>query len=755
MSRRRLWFLILPLLLSLSANVLTAQSPDIPEGYTAYAILGPGVNAPLLPFRIEGDRLVTPEGGMVTVIESRLTDDRIDMTLDVPGGTARFLGIREGDAFAGYMFLVSDGERDLVPITLTPAGREADVVPDPGVLASAPGISRVDIVPSEAILDPGEPRRFVARVFDESGSELPDPEVEWFAGGSRTQMTAEGEFTGFEAGERQVVALVGGQAMALTTVTVEAPVIASLSVYTDVPSRLAVGSRVRLEIDALNSIHRWELEPAVEITSSAPSVVAVDGGALVAVAPGQATVTVSADEASEAYRIEVVAASGSLSITGAPAGAVRTGDVVQLGTSVAAAHPVWAVAERGAEVYPDGAFVAERPGTYTVLAKLGESVATATVTAEARNVSGRIHMNGHGLNLSTYSSDLWPQNQYVYIGTHQANQVRTYDVSDPATPVLADTQLFDARVVNDVKVSADGQWLVATREGAVDRRNGILVFSLADPAHPELVSEYTETLTSGVHNVFWVGSLVYCVNDGTGDLHILDLSDPSQPAEVGRWGLPVEGRALHDVWVQEGVAFLSYLRDGLVILDVGGAGQGGTPEAPVLVSRIFYPGGPTHSALRYGDYVFVGDEDFSLQGTVAQIEGLGVDPRGPIHVIDVSDLSHPRYVGRYEVPEAGVHNFWVDPAAGILYAGYYQGGIRVLDVTGELRGNLYRQGREIAYFLPAAGPEEAKLPYAPMVWGVFPMFTNGWQPTGEMLYATDYNSGLWTFTVELPEEPIS
>ena len=121
----------------------------------------------------------------------------------------------------------------------------------------------------------------------------------------------------------------------------------------------------------------------------------------------------------------------------------------------------------------------------------------------------------------------------------------------------------------------------------------------------------------------------------------------------------------------------------------------------------------------------------------------------------MTDLERPRYVGRYEVPEAGAHNFWVDEAAGLLYVGYYQGGIRVVDVTGELRGDLYRQGREITHFLPAAPPEAARLPYAPRVWGVFPMFEDGWRPTGEVLYATDYNSGLWSFTVEMAEEPIS
>ncbi|MBA3584073.1 MAG: hypothetical protein H0W36_06015, partial [Gemmatimonadetes bacterium] len=288
---------------------------------------------------------------------------------------------------------------------------------------------------------------------------------------------------------------------------------------------------------------------------------------------------------------------------------------------------------------------------------------------------------------------------------------------------------------------------------ATNRRNGILFYSLEDPAHPRLVSEYTETVTSGVHNVFWVGDLLYATNDGTGDMHIIDLSDPASPKEIGRWGIPVVGKSLHDIWAQDDILYMSYMMDGLVIMDLGGAGKGGTPEKPVLVSRIFYPDGPTHNALRNHDYVFIGDEDFSLTGTKPGIEGLSADPRGEVHVIDVTDLEHPVYAARYDVPEAGAHNFWIRDD--VLYVGFYQGGIRAVDISGDLRGDLYRQGREIAHFLPAAGPEDAKLPYSPMTWGVYPMFTNGWQDTGGMLFATDYNSGLWSFTVELPEEPIS
>jgi hypothetical protein len=736
------------------ATAFAQTPPAAPPGFTLYQLAGRNIGAPPIPMKIEADRVITAPGALLAVTASEIDGDRVTLEFETPMGPARFIGRRDGDALEGLMLLTDSARRLATPVILAPLDQEIAREPDlTAILPLPPGISRIEIVPADASIKAGERRGFVARVFDRSGSEVTREDVEWYASGG--SITAEGEFSAVNPGERLIIAIVDG-GVASTTIEVTKPDVAELVVFTDVPERLFVGSRIPLEMDALTTVHRWELDPDVAITSSAPDVVAIEGPSLVARAPGRATVTIAIDQATRRYPIEVVPARSELRVTGAPEDSVRIGDAVRLGVSVPDAWPVWSVAGPGATIWPDGTFVASKPGSYLVLATLGDRSATARVTAASRNVAGRIHVQGHGLNVGTQTSDLWPQNRHVYVGTHQANQVRTYDVSDPTNPVLADSQTFDARVVNDVKVSPDGRWLVATREGAANRRNGILVFSLADPAHPELVSEYTETLTAGVHNVFWHGDeIVYAVNDGTGDMHIIDVSDPETPREAGRWGLPVDGRSLHDVWVQDGVAYLSYLRDGLVILDVGGAGKGGTPTAPVQVSRIFYPGGPTHSAFRYGKYVFVGDEDFGLRTTTPNLPGLGsVDPRGPIHVIDVSDLENPRYVAVYEVPEAGAHNFWIQDD--VLYVGYYQGGIRVVDVSGELRGDLYRQGREIAYFLPSAPPEGAKVPYQPMVWGVFPMFSNGWQTTGDMFYATDYNSGLWAFTVERPEErPIS
>ena len=67
---------------------------------------------------------------------------------------------------------------------------------------------------------------------------------------------------------------------------------------------------------------------------------------------------------------------------------------------------------------------------------------------------------------------------------------------------------------------------------------------------------------------------------------------------------------------------------------------------------------------------------------------------GTLQVIDVSDIEHPKSVAWYEPENGGVHNVWV--AGDTLYMGAYDAGFRVFDISGELRGDLRAQGREMA-----------------------------------------------------------
>lgn len=117
-------------------------------------------------------------------------------------------------------------------------------------------------------------------------------------------------------------------------------------------------------------------------------------------------------------------------------------------------------------------------------------------------------------------------------------------------------------------------------------------------------------------------------------------------------------------------------------------------------------------------YVFVGQEGPMTIPSAAN---------GDIHVVDVLDLAQPHEVAFYHMdatPSAGTHNFWMDEAAQILYAAYYDGGVIALDVSGALAGDL--SGRVLAQLKPSA---------TPWMWGV--------QLSGGSLYAIDLLNGLY------------
>jgi hypothetical protein len=280
-----------------------------------------------------------------------------------------------------------------------------------------------------------------------------------------------------------------------------------------------------------------------------------------------------------------------------------------------------------------------------------------------------------------------------------------------------------------------------------------LVFlDLADPLHPKVLSEFTETLTSGVHSAFIDGHYVYATDDANGLLRIISFEDPRQPREVATWAAPERlhrtiqfegmlesaGRYLHDVQVKDGLAYLAYWRHGLIILDVGNGVKGGRPEQPQQVSQLvynvadYYPPdmlAGTHAVFRYRNYVFLADEVFPA---MPDLMGKGrIKTLGRVHVVDVSDLANPVKVAEYNVQDMGSHNMWVEDD--VMYIGYYEGGIRAVDVSGELRGDLMAQGREIgAVWTGAPDGYRANLP---MAWGA--------QPHKGFVFSSDINTGLW------------
>ena len=646
--------------------------------------------------------------------------------------------------------------------------------------AAAQQPAELVVTPAELTLEVGETAQLSAEVRDASGAAM-EREVVFFSRARRfVGVTPMGLVEAHRPGEHTLIALVPAAegpvnrrseaaAMAEIRVTVAWPPLASVEVQA-LPANLYAGTSVPIGAGATDESGA-ERSPDYEWSSSDASVATVsEHGMLMLHAEGSATITAASEGvrgsvdlsvgANPAVRIEMTAAENE----------VRTGDVVWLdaqavdgsGNAVPDYPLQYAVFTRtppnlvapgaAAFVEPDGAFVAERAGLHTVVAAGGGLTARASIRAVARDLRKDWEIVGRGPVRDRHTSDLWvweglDGRDYAVTGTWGADgHAYFWDVTDPSSIHLVDTVRVNARTVNDVKISPDGKFAVISREGASDRRNGLVVLDVSNPTDGvRILSRYDDQLSGGVHNVFVADEHIFALSAGR-RYDILNAEDPANPYRVGRFELDTPGHGIHDVWVHEGIAWSSNWADGVVAVDVGGGGLGGAPNDPKMIGSFKYPNGWNHAGVPYRSQstgkmlVFAGDENFPWS----------FDPGGDlpdraagwVHIAEWDEAGGVgREVARYQVPEAGSHNLWIEDD--ILYVGYYNAGLRVVDVSGDLRGDLYRQGREIA-FLEAADPEGYKK-NAPFAWGA--------QPFKGHIFFTDWNSGLWAVKLVDPETP--
>lgn len=356
---------------------------------------------------------------------------------------------------------------------------------------------------------------------------------------------------------------------------------------------------------------------------------------------------------------------------------------------------------------------------------------------------------GQGNVADRYTAEVWVRGTTAYTstwgsrGTQPGNVVKIWDVRSNQ-PVLVDSVIVsNAGTLGDVQVSDDGTLLVV----AIEPRptGGLAIYSLADTRKPQLITRYSSPrLENGVHTaeVARVNGKLYAfcsidpANLVPAKLVIVDLSVPSAPVEttVMTIGTPF----IHDVFVRNGLLLTAEWNDGLAIYDIGA--NRGSVAAPELLGRVRTLGGQVHNVWWFNDpatgakrYAFVGEEGPGSIGSTSV---------GDIHVVDMSDLTRPVEVAVYSVAGAGVHNLSMDESRGLLYAAYYNAGVKVLDVRGDLsactaeqrtannRCDLAKMGRLKAF----ANTSANGLAY---VWGVH--FASG------ALFASDMLTGLWKF----------
>ena len=388
-------------------------------------------------------------------------------------------------------------------------------------------------------------------------------------------------------------------------------------------------------------------------------------------------------------------------------------------------------------VLEDGRFVGDIPGKYIISARVGNIISSKIINVFPRNVRREVVSVGEGLVNDKHTSDFWvfegvDGKDYAVTGTWGADgKAYFWDVSNPSNLKKIDSVQVDARTVNDVKVSQDGKICVISREGASDRKNGIILLDVTNPGDVKIISTYTKNLTGGVHNVFIDNNHIYALSNGE-RYYILNIDNPLEPLEVGMFEVGKEGQAIHDVWIENGIAYSSNWRDGVYLVDVGNGIAGGSPSNPVSFGNYSYDSGAHHATFPYKSkstgkfYTVLGDEIFPK----------GVNPNGTnetagfLHFVDFTDTKNPKEVAKYELPTHGSHNFWIKDD--ILYVAMYTGGLRIVDISGDLLGDLYKQGREIGYLL--TGNPNGYIPNDTMVWGA--------QLYKGHVFYSDFNSGL-------------
>lgn len=351
-----------------------------------------------------------------------------------------------------------------------------------------------------------------------------------------------------------------------------------------------------------------------------------------------------------------------------------------------------------------------------------------------------------------FTAELWVQGNTAYTSTWstrtvagvsvRGNAIKIWDVS-AVSPVLVDSVIVsDATTIGDVQVTADGRYMIAATEAAP---GSIVIYDLGNPRKPVFLSRFTNSDTDpGVHTaeVQVVNGRLYAFLSidprGTtrARLVIVDITDPSAPAMV--FSRTMGNPFMHDVFVRDGILMTAVWNDGIVLFDIGGGGRGGTVADPVQLGSLQTAGGKAHNIYWFHDpvtgskrYAFIGEEGPASIGSSAS---------GDLHVVDVSDMSSPREVAFLNVAGAGVHNLTVDEQRGILYGAWYNGGVRAINVRGDLgsctpaqkapdgRCDLGKMNRQLG-----KGPAGVQVPV--FIWGVH--FSGG------RLYASDMLNGLW------------
>ncbi|WP_158937004.1 LVIVD repeat-containing protein [Burkholderia sp. S171] len=376
---------------------------------------------------------------------------------------------------------------------------------------------------------------------------------------------------------------------------------------------------------------------------------------------------------------------------------------------------------------------------------------------------------------------------YAYIGHMFSKGFSVVDVRDPRRPatvayvpappntwnihlqthddlllVINAKDMFAAAEFQDERAYYEGALgkKVGTAQRSTGERNwraGLAVYDISKGDTPREIG-FMPVEGGGIHRVWYTGgrwAYASALLDGFSDYIFItiDMSDPCNPREAGRFWLPgmhfaadetpswpaTRRYGLHHPIVHGDTAYCAWRDAGLVMLDVADR------SAPKLIThRNWSPpfGGGTHNCLPLPDrdlLVVLDEAVLDHQEDGEKFIWL-FDVREPSNPVSLSTFPSPRETGyRQKLGHFGPHNLhenrpgsFVSPR--LIFATYQNAGVRVFDVS-----NPYRPV-EVGAFVP---PQPAQLmdhrPNRPNVIQSSDVFVDA----EGLVYSTDYNGGLY------------
>ncbi|MCG8418721.1 MAG: choice-of-anchor B family protein [Proteobacteria bacterium] len=349
-----------------------------------------------------------------------------------------------------------------------------------------------------------------------------------------------------------------------------------------------------------------------------------------------------------------------------------------------------------------------------------------------------------GANTSSVKlNDIWgwtdPVNGKEIAIVGLTNGTAFVDVTDPVNPVFLgklDSHVGRNSDWRDIKVYNDHAFIVADAQSG----HGLQVFDLRQLRN---ISNPPVTLTETAHNASFGSAHNIAINEDTGyayvvgsnrcsgGLHMIDISNPSNPTVAGCFS---QDGYVHDTqcvlykgpdttYANREIC-VGYNEDTITIVDV-------TDKAnPVQISRTGYSGQRyTHQGW------FLDDKHEILIMNDEQDEQLrGVNTTS--YIWDVSDLDNPVQLGNYVGPTGAVdHNLYTVENPGtatgaLVVEANYRAGIRILTTADIGNGNLEEGG----FFDVIPGSDSAQFSGT---WSSYIYFASG------NIVASDIGNGLF------------